>query len=140
MHEGGIRVPFMVQWPGKLPEGTTYDRPVISADIFATTFAAAGVPLPKGPRLDSVNIVPFITGEQKGDPHESLYWRQGARRALRKGDMKLVRQTRDTWELYDLSKDISEKNDLATTKPDVLDELVTEWEKLDSQMVDAAFK
>lgn len=140
MHEGGIRVPFMVQWPGTLPTGKTYDRPVISSDIFATTFAAAGVPLPKGPRLDSVNIVPFITGEKKGDPHQSLYWRQGTRRALRKGDMKLVRQTAGTWELYDLSKDISEKNNLAETKPAMLKELVKEWEKLDSQMVDAAFK
>jgi len=140
MYEGGIRVPFMVQWPGHLPQGATYHRPVSSLDIFATTFAAAERPVPKGPRSDSVNLLPYLTGAQQGDPHASLYWRQGTRRALRKGDMKLVRQTTGTWELYDLSADISERNDLADTRPAVLRELVAEWDRLDAQMVEAAFK
>ena len=140
MYEGGIRVPFMVQWPGHLPQGTIYDRPVSSLDIFATTFAAAGLPVPKGPRLDSVNLMPYLTGTKSDDPHTSLYWRQGTRRALRKGDMKLVRQTKANWELYDLSTDISETHDLAEAQPAVLNELVAEWERLDAQMIDAAFR
>ena len=140
MYEGGIRVPFMVQWPGRIPEGITYDRPVITTDIFATTFAAAGLKMPKGPKRDSVNILPYITGEKTGDPHQMLYWRQGSKAALRKGDMKIVKMPKQKWQLYDLSKDISEEHNLAKTKPAVLKELVAEWEKLDTQMIDAAFK
>jgi arylsulfatase A-like enzyme len=139
MYEGGIRVPFMLQWPGRIPEGKTYERPVMTTDIFATTFAAAGLTMPEAGQLDSVNLLSYVEGEKEGNPHESLYWRQGAKRALRKGDMKVVRQG-SAWELYDLSKDISEKNDLAKSKRVLLNELVKEWEKLDAQMVNAAFR
>lgn len=140
MYEGGIRVPFMVQWPDKLPAGTTYDRPVVSTDIFATVLAAAGRPIPSEPKLDSVDIIPYITGEKGGDPHDTLYWRQGPRGAFRKGDMKVVRQTGTAWELYDLSKDISETTNIAETEPALLKQLVTDWEQVNAQMVDAAFK
>ena len=139
MYEGGIRVPFMVQWPGRIPKGKTYDRPVITTDIFATTFAAAGVAIPKKRKLDSVNILPYINGEKKGDPHDTLYWRQGVKCALRQGDMKVVKPGKGNWELYDLSKDISEKNDLAKKQPAILNKLVQEWNKLDTEMIDAAF-
>ena len=139
MYEGGIRVPFMVQWPGKLPKGTTYERPVITTDIFATTFAAAGLSMQQSGTFDSANILPYINGDTDGDPHESLYWRQGAKRAFRKGDMKVVRQG-SAWEFYNLSQDISEKNELGESKHALLNELVKEWEELDAQMVDAAFR
>lgn len=64
MYEGGIRVPFMLQWPGKIPEGKTYDRPVVTCDIFATTFAAAQIAMPKDRKLDSVNLLPYIKGKK----------------------------------------------------------------------------
>ena len=140
MYEGGIRVPFIVQWPGKLPAGTTYDRPVISTDIFATALAAAQRSIPSEPVLDSVDIIPYVTGEKQGDPHASLFWRQGSRGAYRKGDMKLVRQTDQAWELYDLSRDISETNNLSVTEPVLLKELVADWEQVNADMVDAVFK
>ncbi len=139
MYEGGIRVPFMVKWPGIIPAGTTYDRPVIATDIFATTFAAADLPLPAKGKLDSVNLLPFLTGQKKGDPHDTLYWRQGDKRALRKGDLKLVKQGAE-WELFDLSTDLAEENDLSGKMPDQLDELVAAWEELDARMVEPAFK
>lgn len=139
MYEGGIRVPFMVQWPGNIPKGKVYDRPVITTDIFATTFAAAQVSIPKGKKYDSVNILPYINGEKTGDPHDTLYWRQGVKSALRKGDMKIVRSRKGTWELYDLSKDISENNNLANKQPEILKKLVEEWNKLNGEMVKAAF-
>ncbi|MBM82028.1 MAG: N-acetylgalactosamine-4-sulfatase [Planctomycetaceae bacterium] len=141
MYEGGIRVPFMVQWPGRLPEGVTYEHPVISTDIYATTFAAANISVPKGPKLDSVNLLPYLTGEKERAPHEILYWRQSSKAALRKANMKIVRQPPNTkWELFDLSKDVSETTDLAEAKPALLAELIKEWEKLDAEMVEAAFK
>ncbi|MCP4455021.1 MAG: sulfatase-like hydrolase/transferase [Planctomycetes bacterium] len=138
MYEGGIRVPFMIQWPAGIPKGITYERPVITTDIFATTFAAAGLTTPAG-KSDSVNLLPYIQGTKQGNPHESLYWRQGAKRALRKGNMKVVRQG-SAWQLYDLSKDISEEADLAKSRHALLNDLVKEWERLDAQMVDAAFR
>jgi len=142
MYEGGIRVPFMVQWPGKIPKSKTYDRPVVTCDIFATTFAAAQIAMPKDRKLDSVNILPFIKGEKTGDPHDTLYWRQGNKRALRQGDMKVVSSNnrKIKWELYDLSKDISEKNNLADKQPATFEKLVEEWNKLDEEMVDAVFR
>ena len=141
MYEGGVRVPFMMQWPGKIPKGVTYDRPVITTDLFATTFAAAGLKMPKGPKRDSVNIVPFIKGDKKGDPHEQIYWRQAHRQGLRQGDWKIVKPTaKGKWELYDLSKDLSEEKNLAQEKLEVLKVLVGEWERLNGEMVEAAFR
>ena len=69
--------------------------------------------MPKGRKLDSVNILPYVNGEKEGDPHDTLYWRQGPKRALRQGDMKIVKASLNgKWQLYDISKDISEKNNL----------------------------
>ena len=140
-YEGGVRVPFLMQWPGKVPKGTTYDRPVITTDLFATTFAAAGKEMPKGPKRDSVNLLPFVKGEKAGDPHERIYWRQAERRGLRQGDWKIVKRGgKAMWELFDLAKDLSEEKDLSKEKPEVLQELIGEWEKLDGEMVEAAFR
>lgn len=141
MYEGGIRVPFMVQWPGRIPAGIVYDKPVSSVDIFPTAFAAAGLALPQKAHLDGVDILPYIRGEMDGYPHELLYWRQGPRRALRKGDLKIVNMGRpDKWELYDLSNDLSEQNDLSGKYPEKLDGLVREWERLDAEMAEPAFR
>lgn len=141
MYEGGIRVPFVMQWPGTLPQGATYDRPVISSDLFATVFAAADLPLPQGPTLDSVDLLPYLTGKTTGDPHAALYWRQGRKAALRKGDMKLVRQPPiKDWQLFDLSSDLAEAHDLAVARPDMLRRLIEEWQALDAQMIEPAFK
>ena len=65
MYEGGIRVPFLFQWPGKVPAGTTFDRPVLSTDIFATIHAAAGAPKPEGEYIESYDLLPYLTGKYK---------------------------------------------------------------------------
>ncbi|MCX7006333.1 MAG: sulfatase-like hydrolase/transferase [Kiritimatiellaeota bacterium] len=72
LSEGGIRTPFVAAWPGTWPAGTTYDHPVSSLDVAATAVALAGQP---HDNLDGVNLMPFITGQNKGAPHETLYWR-----------------------------------------------------------------
>ena len=112
MYEGGIRVPFLFQWPGKVPAGKTYNRPVLSTDIFATIHAAAGSPKPKGAYIDSSDLLPYLTGKLRDDPHEWLYWRQSHRAAFRIGDLKIVRQSPKKWELYDLARDPSETKNL----------------------------
>jgi len=140
MYEGGIRVPFLFQWPGKVPAGKTFDRPVLSTDIFATIHAAAGAPKPKGEYIESYDLLPYLTGKYKEDPHEWLYWRQGHKAAFRVGDMKIVRQAPKKWELYNLNEDLSETKDLSKELPDQFESLLEGWEKINGNMVVPLFK
>jgi arylsulfatase A-like enzyme len=140
MYEGGIRVPFLFQWPGKVPAGKTYDRPVISTDIFATIHAAAGAPKPKVKYIESNDLLPYLTGKHKEDPHEWLYWRQSHKTAFRIGDMKIVRQSPQKWEMYDLAKDPSETNNLNKKQPEEFKSLLEGWEKINGNMVEPLFK
>lgn len=130
--EGGIRVPFFVSWPGKLPAGTTFDHPVSALDILPTSCAVAGTK-PEAV-VEGVNLLPHLTGDQKSPPHESLAWRFGPQRAIRKGTWKLVdsrdfeTKTQSGWQLYDLAKDIGETTNLAAQQPARVAELTREWE------------
>jgi len=135
--EGGWRVPFAMQWPGHLPKGLTYNRPVLSLDIYATITALAKVPGKPGNPLDGVNLVPYLTGRKTGAPHDKIYLRMPNRGAyaIRSGDYKLVVPARDQpAELYDLSTDISECRNLAETKPAVLKQLAKEQSAWSRQM------
>lgn len=138
LYEGGIRVPFMARWPGRLPAGVVERRPVLSLDVFATA-AAAGAALPQDRRIDGIDLMPFLTGEAEGRPHDVLYWRMGNRTAVRVGDWKLVQNDRrgvplDRWELYDLSGDAAERHDLAAERPETFRELHAVWSRLDAEM------
>ena len=81
--EGGIRVPFIMHWPGVLPVGKIYDAPVISLDVAATALALAGEA--SVPGMDGVNLIPYLTGSRTGVPHAVLYWRFWNQAALRRG-------------------------------------------------------
>lgn len=85
--EGGIRVPFIMSWPDKLPKGKLYDPPVISLDLLATFTAAAGKPVTTD---DSVNLIPFLTTDTEATPHDYLYWRSGPTKAIRDDRWKLI--------------------------------------------------
>jgi arylsulfatase A-like enzyme len=138
--EGGVRVPFMIAWPGKLPGGQTYEQPVIALDVHPTFLSAAGIAIPPEEKLDGVNLLPFLLGEKSGSPHQRLFWRFGAQKAVRQGDWKLIvgegpaagRRAVSGEMLFDLSKDLGEKTNLAQQKPEKLKELrmvLAEWEK-----------
>lgn len=132
VYEGGIRVPFIVQWKGHLPAGKTYDSPVIALDILPTVASVVGAKLPTGRRVDGVDLMPYLTGKKAGAPHQVLFWRFGERRAVRQGNWKLVRIGENAAELYDLATDVGEIKNLATEKPEVvqrLSRLLEEWEK-----------
>ena len=120
--EGGIRIPFAMQWPNVIPAGKVDDRPVISLDIFSTAMAAAGIEQSPGKPLDGVNLLPYLTGKKMDRPHQVLYWRYADAWAVRENDMKLVVPARQSKQkapfLFDLSKDISETKDLAAERPD----------------------
>ena len=152
--EGGVRVPFMVQWKGKIPAGKVDDRPVIQLDIHPTALAAAGVEAKPEWKLDGVNLLPYLTGEKSAAPHDALYWRFGQQIALRKGDWKIVKGAgmegmaagragkADTGgaELYNLKEDIGEKNNLAAKNPEKLKELAAAWDKWNADNIEAAWE
>ena len=89
--EGGIRVPFLVQWKGQIPAGKVYDQPVIQLDILPTALTAAGVAISPDWKLDGVDLAPYLKGEKTDAPHAALFWRFGKQIAVRKGDWKLVK-------------------------------------------------
>mgnify|MGYP002737446254 CR=1 FL=1 len=140
--EGGIRVPFAMQWPGRIPAGMVYEQPVISLDIFATIAALAQAPLDPERPLDGVNLLPYLTGEKTGAPHEAIYLRMFDRGvfAVRSGDLKLVIPERDAApQLFDLRHDLGETKDLAAQRPDDLarlEKLRTIW---NAQLVPPVF-
>jgi arylsulfatase A-like enzyme len=134
--EGGIRVPFVVHWKGRLAAGK-YDQPVIQLDIAPTALAAAGVSNLSDAKLDGVNLLPHLMAENHAPPHVALYWRFGPQTAIRMGNWKLVRHLdSEHSELYDLAADISEKNNLAKDNAEKFQELQTAWNKWNSQLAE----
>lgn len=113
LYEGGIRVPFAMQWPNKIKAGQTYHKPIISLDIFATVAEYAGI-TPEN-ELDGVNIIPFLNGDSDATPHEFLYWRKFDQKklAIRHSDYKLVRDSGNSTELFNVTDEISEKNSIS---------------------------
>jgi arylsulfatase A-like enzyme len=142
VREGGIRVPFAVQWKGAIPAGKTYENPVSSLDIFPTVLAATGTKQPEKQSTDGVDLVPFVTGKQRDDarPHDTLYWRYGEKWAVRDGDMKLTHAEAGPAKLFDLSQDPAESNDLSASKPDVLKQLQVEYEAWSKTMMAPRWK
>jgi len=135
LFEGGIRVPFMVHWPGRLPAGKTYDHPVIALDIFPTAAAAAGAKLPDDRPLDGVDLLPYLAGKKHTAPHEVLFWRQGSRYAIRKGDWKLQIDADGGVLLYDLGADIGETSNLADARGRTVKDLRKRLDQWDKQLV-----
>jgi arylsulfatase A-like enzyme len=134
--EGGIRVPFCIQWKGKIKPGTTYEHPIIQLDVFATAVVAAGGKIDPAWKLDGVDLMPYLTGANSAKPHEVLFWRFGEQWAIRKGDFKLVASAVDGVNkvlLYNLKDDIGESKDLSATMPDKVKELKAEWDKWSSE-------
>jgi arylsulfatase A-like enzyme len=134
--EGGIRVPFVLSWPARVPAGKVFDAPVIQLDVLPTALAAAGVESKPEWKLDGTDLLPFVTGAAKGAPHEALYWRFGAQFAVRKGDWKLVKYDAAAEggkgtapvRLYNLADDIGEKTDLSAREPAKVKELQAAWD------------
>lgn len=137
-YEGGPRVPFLMQWKGKIPSGKTYDQPVLNLDVMPTIMAAGGTPVPESAKLDGIDLLPYLTGENKARPHESLYWRFGPQWAVRHGDYKLVASRGGSGEpeLYDLAADKEESKDLAKDQPEKVKELRALYDKWNAEQAE----
>lgn len=125
--EGGIRVPFIVSWPAKLPKGKVYKEPVISLDVAATAVALAGLETP--PELDGVNLIPYLTGARKGSPHEALFWRFWDQSAVRMGKWKFLKAGESEW-LFNMKSKKQERKNRLDKHPDKAKELkarLVEW-------------
>jgi arylsulfatase A-like enzyme len=138
--EGGVRVPFCVQWKGKIPAGKVYEHPIIQLDILPTAIVAAGGKVDPAWKLDGEDLLPYLTGYE-GVPHETLYWRFGSQWAIRHGDWKLVvgnepgspASATKPPSLFNLASDISESKDLATAQPDKVKELKAIYDKWNAE-------
>jgi arylsulfatase A-like enzyme len=139
VYEGGVRIPYLVQWPGRVPAGQVFDGPVLSVDVMPTVLAAAGLSQPTDRVLDGVDLAPHLDGRRSHAPHDVICWRYGSNRAVRKESWKLVQFGANPVELYDLSSDIGETQDLAADRPDVVDELERAYGSWEAEMVEPAW-
>ena len=135
MYEGGIRVPMIVRWPGKIKPAAVSDLPCYFADVMPTFAELAGALQHMPSKTDGLSIVSTLTGkDKKQKKHEFLYWEwhrynwgqrknipAGLMQAVRMGDWKAVRHSSDIpFELYNLEKDIGEKNNVTADHPDII--------------------
>ncbi|HNQ22524.1 MAG TPA: sulfatase [Phycisphaerae bacterium] len=139
VYEGGIRIPFLMQWHGHVPADRTYDYPVVSLDIHATALAAAGIPVRPAMQLDGIDLVPFLHGK-KDTPHDALFWRFGRQSAVRAGDWKVVARRRSAPQLFNLSRDVGEETDLAAQEPERLRELQAAYKKWNAGNIPAKWR
>jgi len=137
-YEGGIRVPFIAYWPGRIPAGKVYWEAVVSRDIVPTFLSAADA-RPRDTNFDGVDLLPYLNGRGRGVPHDALFWRGGQGRAVRMGNWKLVEFGDRYSRLYDLAKDVGEKVDLSSRHPEQVRRLREAWRAWSAQMKPAAW-
>ena len=138
LFEGGIRVPMIIKLPGTFGPNSVYDQPASTLDLFPTICGAAGINIPPKINLDGIDLSPFIKGLVSGSPHDTLFWSNGPNIAVRHGDWKLVKSYDNTW-LFNLASDIGESNNLAKTKPEIVEQLETLYHAWRSQMSEPAW-
>jgi arylsulfatase A-like enzyme len=138
--EGGVRVPWAMRWPAKIKPGAVIDDPIISMDILPTVVEMSGSDVSQNWKLDGRSFLPLITGEKKALPTRTLHWRQHGSKgsiALREGKWKLIHNRKEANakpELYDLSKDIGETNNMASENPEIVASLLEKMKTWESQL------
>ena len=116
--EGGMHIPFFAKWPAKIKKDMRYDKRIHHTDIFSTILGAANIEPPKEIKIDGVNLIPFLTNEKSGEPHQTLYWKNASYQAVIHNDWKLLRSKfpNEQEYLYNLKKDPYEQNNLAMSE------------------------
>jgi arylsulfatase A-like enzyme len=127
--EGGIRVPAIFRWPGRLPAGRLSAQPAIFMDLTASILAATRTPVPADARLEGIDLLPILEGRSP-QVERSLFWRTQNQKAVRKGDWKLLAQGEALF-LFNLRTDISERTDASAQRMDLvraMRPLIDAWE------------
>ena len=132
MFEGGIRVPCIVKWPGKIPADSTSDEFLTSLEIVPTLCAATGAEPPKGVALDGFDMLPVLQGKKRS-PRTEMFWQRKLDKGARVGHWKWVESSRGGG-LFDLRDDIGERRDLSEEKPEVLKEVQARFASWKMQM------
>lgn len=126
--EGGIRVPFMIQWKGRFSAGKVIDEPAISLDFLPTAVAAAGIEAQPDWKLDGANLLPLLEGKAQHVQRSGFFWQFGDQQfATRNGDWKLVKVQQDKG-LFNLPKDISETTDCTAGQGKLAEDMKTQWD------------
>lgn len=134
VYEGGLRVPFIMSWPVNLKPSVN-NEPVISLDIMPTICGILGIDLPNDRIYDGKNILPVINGQLEKPLHDELYWDGNQNKwAVREGNWKMVSPKNEIYELYNLSEDLSEKNNVITQFPDQANLLKSKYENWRREM------
>jgi arylsulfatase A-like enzyme len=125
-YEGGLRVPMIVRWPGKVPAGQVTDHLSYFPDVMPTLAELAGLPRP--PQTDGISLVPLLLGEdvagRSQEKHQALFWESKGKMAVRLEDWKAIKPRANAdFELYDLSKDIQELDNVAAQHPEIIDQV-----------------
>ena len=128
--EGGTHVPFMAKWPNKIAAATRYEQPIHHIDLFHTIAAAAGAPVPSDRKLDGVDLLPYVVGDNTNAPHQTLFWRQGYQQTVLHQGWKLIRTDQPDQPgagqkqfLFNLTEDPTEQTNLLLLRPDKVAEL-----------------
>ncbi|NQY37215.1 MAG: sulfatase-like hydrolase/transferase [Alteromonadaceae bacterium] len=140
LFEGGVRVPFAMRWPNKIPAGVDYDQAVSSLDILATIVEQAEVDISKNKPLDGVDLLPFLTNEKSGIPHDILFWRhlKAKSHAVRRGTDKLVQVKKETM-MFDLDEDRQESKNIAEQQIENKAAMQKSYQVWQSELQDPAF-
>ena len=137
VHEGGISTSWIVHWPAGIPSKSALrEQPVHVIDIVPTVLELAGVEQSEEysgeaePPLQGRSFVECLTNPDAPPPHETLWWCHNEHRAVRHNDWKLVAARDEPWELYDLSSDRTEQNNLASSHPEQVKQLEEDWNEI----------
>jgi arylsulfatase A-like enzyme len=136
LFEGGVRVPFIARWPGRIPAGTTCDGLASTLELFPTFLALAGASPPPGVVLDGFDLLPTLEGRAKSPRSDFFWehiWEQTSGRAARINQWKWIESTKGGG-LFDLSSDLGEEHDLSVDKPDILGHMKARWEAWRKEM------
>ena len=148
LFEGGIRVPFAMQWPKEIEGGQVFKKPIISLDIFATLKEITSPEIRSKNELHGVNLIPFLKGENKNDPHKFLFWRNNLMQndpnlriealALRSGEFKFIKN-KETDALYNLKNEVFEETNLKNQKIEIYDSLNNKFNEWYKTLMDPTF-
>ena len=150
--EGGIHVPYLMRWPGKIPAGSSFDKPVHHFDVFATAAAAAGAEVPADRPMDGVDLLPFVSqssadgGSDSGAkaqstaPHDRLFWRGGHYQVVIAEGWKLQRTARpDKVWLFNMDIDPTEQNNVADQNTDQVKKMLAMLDDHNAEQVEPAW-